>query len=146
MTVLRMDNVGIVFSDLDAAVAFFVELGLEVEGRTTVEGEWSDRIVGLVGQRVDIAMLRTPDSRSKLELMSYQRPAMITPEPANAPANTLGIRRLMFAVDDIEDTIARLRPHGAELVGEVVRYEDIFLLCYLRGPEGVIVALAEELR
>ncbi len=146
MTVLRMDNVGIVFADLDAAVAFFVELGLEVEGTTTVEGEWSDRVVGLDGQRVKIAMMRTPDGHSKLELMSYEKPAMITPEPADAPANTLGIRRLMFAVDDIEDTITRLRTHGAELVGEVVRYEDIFLLCYLRGPEGVVVALAEELR
>ena len=145
MTVLRMDNVGIVFDDLDAAVAFFVELGLELDGRMTVEGEWSDRIVGLDGQRVDVAMMRTPDGHNKLELMSYQKPTMISPEPKNAPPNTLGIRRLMFAVDDIEDTIARLRTHGAELIGEVVRYEDIFLLCYLRGPEGVIVALAEEL-
>jgi catechol 2,3-dioxygenase-like lactoylglutathione lyase family enzyme len=145
MSVLRMDNVGIVFDDLDAAVAFFAELGLELEGRMTVEGEWSDRVVGLDGQRVDIAMMRTPDGHSKLELMSYQTPAVISPEPKNAPANTLGIRRIMFAVDDIEDTIARLRPHGAELIGEVVRYEDMFLLCYLRGPEGVIVALAEEL-
>lgn len=146
MTIVRMDNVGIVFADLDGAVAFFTELGLELDGRMTVEGEWSDRIVGLDGQRVDVAMMRTPDGHSKLELMSYREPAMITPEPRNAPPNTLGLRRLMFAVDDIEDTIARLRPHGAELVGEVVRFEDIFLLCYLRGPEGVIVALAEELR
>lgn len=141
-----MDNVGIVFEDLDAAVAFFTELGLEVEGRMAVEGEWSDRIVGLDGQRVDVAMLRTPDGHSKLELMSYRTPAMISPEPENAPPNTLGLRRLMFAVDDIDDTIARLRPHGAELIGEVVRYEDLFTLCYLRGPEGVIVALAEQLR
>ena len=146
MAVVRMDNVGIVFEDLDAAVAFFTELGLELDGRTTIEGEWSDRVVALDGQRVDIAMMKTPDGHSKLELMSYQRPAVITPEPKNAPANTLGIRRLMFAVDDIEDTIARLRSHGAELIGEVVRYEDIFLLCYLRGPEGVTIALAEELR
>ena len=146
MAVVRMDNVGIVFEDLDPAVAFFTELGLELDGTMTVEGEWSDRIVALEGQRVDVAMMKTPDGHSKLELMSYQRPAAITPEPKNAPANTLGIRRLMFAVDDIEDTIARLRSHGAELTGEVVRYEDIFLLCYLRGPEGVIVALAEELR
>jgi catechol 2,3-dioxygenase-like lactoylglutathione lyase family enzyme len=141
-----MDNVGIVLADLDAAVAFFTELGLEVEGRMTVEGEWADRIVGLRGQEVDVAMMRTPDGHNKLELMSYQKPAMIRPEPENAPPHTLGIRRLMFAVDDIEDTIARLRPHGAELIGEVVRFEDVFLLCYLRGPEGVIVALAEELR
>jgi catechol 2,3-dioxygenase-like lactoylglutathione lyase family enzyme len=146
MAVVRMDNVGIVFEDLDKAVAFFVELGLEVEGTTTVEGEWSDRIVGLDGQRVDIAMMRTPDGHSKLELMRYQRPAVIRPEPQNAPANTLGIRRIMFAVDDIHDTISRLKPHGAELIGEVVNYEDIFLLCYLRGPEGVVLALAEELR
>jgi catechol 2,3-dioxygenase-like lactoylglutathione lyase family enzyme len=146
MTIKRMDNVGIVFEDLSAAVDFFLDLGLELEGKTTVEGEWSDRIVGLDGQRVDIAMMRTPDGHSKLELMSYQKPAMIRSEPANAPANTLGIRRIMFAVDDLKDTIARVRPHGAELVGEVVQYEDMFLLCYLRGPEGVIVALAEELR
>jgi catechol 2,3-dioxygenase-like lactoylglutathione lyase family enzyme len=145
MAVRRMDNVGIVFTDLDAAVAFFEELGLELEGRTTVEGEWSDRIVGLDGQIVDIAMMRTPDGHSKLELMSYQKPAMITPEPQNAPSNTLGLRRLMFAVDDIEDTIVRLKNHGAELVGEVVNYADVYLLCYLRGPEGVLVALAEEL-
>ena len=146
MSVVRMDNVGIVFDDLDAAVEFFVELGLEVDGRMTIEGEWSDRVVGLDGQRVDVAMMRTPDGHSKLEMMSYQKPAMITPEPRNAPANTLGIRRIMFAVDDIEDTIARLRTHGAELIGEVVRYEDMFLLCYLHGPEGVIIALAEQLR
>ena len=146
MAVLRMDNVGIVFRDMDAAVDFFVELGLQVDGRTTVEGEWSDRVVGLEGQRVDIVMLRTPDGHNKLELMSYQRPEPITPQPQVAPANTLGLRRLMFAVDDIEDTIARLRTHGAELVGEVVRYEDLFLLCYLKGPEGVTVALAEQLR
>jgi catechol 2,3-dioxygenase-like lactoylglutathione lyase family enzyme len=145
MAVLRMDNVGIVFDDLSAAVAFFVELGLDLEGEMTVEGGWSDRIVGLDGQRVDIAMLRTPDGHSKLELMSYQTPTMISPEPKDAPPNTLGLRRLMFAVDDIEDTLARLRTHGAELIGEVVRYEDVFLLCYLRGPEGVIVALAEQL-
>lgn len=145
MAVRRMDNVGIVFADLDAAVVFFEELGLELEGRTTVEGEWSDRIVGLDGQIVDIAMMRTPDGHSKLELMSYQKPAMITPEPQNAPSNTLGLRRLMFAVDDIEDTIVRLKTHGAELVGEVVNYADVYLLCYLRGPEGVLVALAEEL-
>ena len=145
MSVRRLDNVGIVFDNLDAAVAFFVELGLELEGRMSVEGEWSDRIVGLDGQRVDVAMMRTPDGHGKLELMSYQTPEMISPEPRNAPPNTLGLRRLMFAVDDIEDTIGRLRTHGAELIGEVVQYENIFLLCYLRGPEGVIVALAEEL-
>jgi catechol 2,3-dioxygenase-like lactoylglutathione lyase family enzyme len=145
MAVRRLDNIGIVFEDLGAAVEFFLELGLEVEGRTTVEGEWSDRIVGIDGQVVDIVMMRTPDGHNKLELMSYQRPAMISPIPKDAPANTLGLRRLMFAVDDIRDTIARLQTHGAELIGEVVNYEDIFLLCYLRGPEGVTIALAEEL-
>ena len=145
MTLKRMDNVLIVVEDLEAAKAFFAELGMELEGETTVEGPWVDKTVGLNGVRATNAMMRTPDGHSKLELMSYQKPTMISPEPKNAPPNTLGIRRLMFAVDDIEDTIARLRTHGAELIGEVVRYEDIFLLCYLRGPEGVIVALAEEL-
>lgn len=146
MAVRRLDNVGIVFADLDAAVGFFEELGLEVEGRTTVEGEWSDRIVALDGQIVDIAMMRTPDGHSKLELMSYQRPEIIIPVPQVAPANTLGLRRLMFTVDDLEDTVARLRMHGAELIGEIVNYADTYLLCYLRGPEGVTIALAEELR
>ena len=146
MAVRRLDNIGIVFENLDAAVDFFIELGLEVEGRTTVQGEWSDRIVGIDGQVVDIAMMRTPDGHNKLELMSYRTPEMITPVPKNAPANTLGLRRLMFAVDDIRDTIDRLQKYGAELIGEVVNYEDIFLLCYLRGPEDVTIALAEELR
>src|SRR5690242_10785742 len=113
MTIKRMDNVGIVLDDLDAAIAFFVELGLELEGKMFVEGSWSDRIVGLDGQQLDVAMMRTPDGHSKLELMSFRRPAAVRPEPKNAPANTLGIRRLMFAVDDIEDTVARLRTHGA---------------------------------
>jgi len=146
MTVLRMDNVGIVLENLEAAVAFFTELGLELEGEIQVEGPWADRTVGLEGVRVDVAMMRTPDGHSKLELMQFQRPPAVGVEPKAAPSNALGLRRLMFAVDDIEDTIARLRTHGAELVGEVVRFEDIFLLCYLRGPEGIIVALAEQLR
>jgi catechol 2,3-dioxygenase-like lactoylglutathione lyase family enzyme len=145
MAVRRLDNIGIVFEDLDAAVDFFQELGLEVEGRTTVQGEWSDRIVGIDGQIVDIVMMRTPDGHNKLELMSYQTPAMISPVPKNAPANTLGLRRLMFAVDDLHDTVARLRKHGAELIGDVANYENIFLLCYLSGPEDVTIALAEEL-
>lgn len=145
MAVRRLDNIGIVFSNMDAAVAFFEELGLDVEGRTTVEGEWSDRVVGLDGQVVDIVMMRTPDGHSRLELMSYRRPDVITPVPQDAPANTLGLRRLMFAVDDIHDTITRLQGHGAELIGEVVNYADAYLLCYLRGPEGVTIALAEEL-
>lgn len=146
MTVLRMDNVGIVFEDLEAAVAFFTELGLELEGEMQVDGPWADRTVGLEGVRVDVAMMRTPDGHSKLELMQFQHPPAVDVEPKVAPSNALGLRRLMFAVDDINDTIARLRTHGAELVGEVVRFEDIFLLCYLRGPEGIIVALAEQLR
>ena len=145
MAVKRMDNVGVVVADLDAAVAFFVELGLELEGRTVIEDEWADRIVALENQRVEIAMVRTPDGHNKLELMQYHRPDAVESQPRNAPVNTLGIRRFMFAVDDINDTIERLRPHGAELIGEVVRYGDMFLLCYLRGPEGIIVALAEEL-
>lgn len=145
MAVKRMDNIGVVVADIDAAIAFFVELGLELEGRTVVEDEWADRIVGLRDQRVRIAMARTPDGHNKLELMQFDRPDAVPGTPSDTPANTLGFRRLMFAVDDIHDTIARLRPHGAELIGEVVQYGDMFLLCYLRGPEGVIVALAEEL-
>ncbi len=145
MTVKRMDNVGVVYADLDAAVAFYLELGLELEGRMTVESDWSDRVVGLKGQICDVAMMKTPDGKSKLELMSYQKPEPIVREPQNAPANTLGMGRVMFAVDDLEDTIARLKPHGAELVGEVVRYEDMFLLCYLRGPEGILLGLAQDL-
>lgn len=139
-----MDNVGIVVDDLKAAIAFFVELGLELEAEMTVEGQWVDRVVGLDGVRNDIAMMRTPDGHSKLELMKFQRPTAITAEP-NAPVNTLGIRRIMFAVEDIKDVLTRLQAHGAELVGEVVQYEDMYLLCYVRGPEGIIVALAEQL-
>ena len=144
MTIQRMDNVGIVVDDLKAATAFFVELGLELEGETTVEGRWVDRIVGLDGVRSDIAMLRTPDGHSRLELSKFHTPPATTAEP-NAPVNTLGMRRIMFAVDDIEDVLARLQAHGAELVGEVVQYEDSYRLCYVRGPEGIIVALAEQL-
>jgi catechol 2,3-dioxygenase-like lactoylglutathione lyase family enzyme len=144
MTILRLDNVGIVVDDLKAAIAFFVELGLELEGETTVEGQSVDRIVGLDGVRSDIAMLRTPDGHSRLELTKFQTPPATTVEP-NAPVNTLGIRRIMFAVEDIEDVLARLQARGAELVGEVVRYEDSYRLCYVRGPEGIIVALAEPL-
>jgi len=139
-----MDNVGIVVDDLAAAIAFFVELGLELEGEATVEGPWVDRVVGLVGVRNDIAMMRTPDGHGRLELMKFHTPPATTAEP-NAPANTLGYRRVMFAVDDIEDVLARLLAHGAELVGEVVQYEDKYRLCYLRGPEGILVALAEQL-
>ena len=145
MSVQRMDNVGIVVDDLAAAIAFFVELGLKVEGEMQVEGRWVDRVVGLDAVQVDVAMLRTPDGHSRLELMKFQRPAAISAEPKNAPANTLGIRRLMFAVEDIDDVVARLQAHGAELVGEVEQYEDRYRLCYLRGPEGIIIALAEQL-
>jgi catechol 2,3-dioxygenase-like lactoylglutathione lyase family enzyme len=140
----RMDNVGIVVDDLKAATAFFVELGLALEGEMTVEGQCEDRCVGLDGVRNDIAMLKTPDGHGRLELIKFHAPPATTAEP-NAPVNTLGIRRIMFAVDDIEDVLARLRGHGAELVGEVVQYEDKYLLCYVRGPEGIIVALAEQL-
>jgi len=139
-----MDNVGIVVDDLAAAIAFFVELGLELEAEMPVEGDWVDRIVGLDGVRNDIATLRTPDGHGRLELMKFHAPTATTAEP-NAPANTLGIRRIMFAVTDIEDVLARLQARGAELVGEVVQYEDKYRLCYLRGPEGIIVALAEQL-
>jgi catechol 2,3-dioxygenase-like lactoylglutathione lyase family enzyme len=144
MTVLRMDNVGIVVDDLKAATAFFVELGLELEVETTVEGRWVDRVVGLHGVRNDIVMLRTPDGHSRLELMKFHAPPAVTAGP-NTPVNTLGIRRIMFAVEGIEDVLARLQAHGAELVGEVVQYEDQYRLCYLRGPEGIVVALAEPL-
>jgi len=146
VTILRMDHVVVVVDDLEDAVAFFVELGMELEGETPIEGPWADRVNGIDGLRVDIAMMRTPDGHSRLELMRFQRPTAISAEPKNAPANTLGIRRIMFAVDDIDDVVARLRARGAELVGEVVQYEDMYRLCYLRGPEGVIVALAEPLR
>ncbi len=144
MTIQRMDNVGIVVDDLKAATAFFLELGLELEGEATVEGRWVDRVVGLDGVRNDIAILRTPDGHGRLELMKFHTPPATTAEP-NAPVNTLGIRRIMFAVDDIEDVLARLQARGAELIGELVQYEDKYRLCYLRGPEGIIIALAEEL-
>jgi catechol 2,3-dioxygenase-like lactoylglutathione lyase family enzyme len=140
-----MDNVGIVVDDLAAAVAFFLDLGLSLEGETTVEGEWVDRVVGLDGVRCDIAMLRTPDSHGAVELAKYHTPAAISPKPENAPANTLGIRRIMFAVDDIEEVVGRLQAHGAELVDEIAQYEDVYRLCYVRGPEGIMVGLAERL-
>ncbi|WP_344441393.1 VOC family protein [Kitasatospora nipponensis] len=143
MTVQRMDNVAIVVEDLDAAVAFFAALGLELEGRAQVEGPWVDRIVGLDGVRSEIAMMRTPDGHSKVELTKYHAPAALAAGPQNPPPNTLGLHRVMFAVDDIDGTVARLRTHGAELLGEVTQFESIFRLCYLRGPAGVIVALAE---
>ncbi|MFE5889483.1 VOC family protein [Streptomyces sp. NPDC056468] len=144
MAIQRMDNVGIVVEDLDAAIAFFVELGMELEGRAQVEGLVADQCTGLDGVRCDIAMVQTPDGHSRLELAKYRSPAVISDGPRNRPHNVLGTHRVMFAVDDIEDTVARLRPHGAELVGEIARFEDSYLLCYLRGPEGIIVGLAEQ--
>ncbi|MCZ7437606.1 VOC family protein [Micromonospora sp. WMMC241] len=145
MTIHRMDNVGIVVDDLDAAVAFFTALGMELEGRMPIEGDWAGRVVGLSDMRSEIAMMRIPDAPGRLELATYHAPTSIIPEPAVTPANTLGLHRVMFAVDDIEATLARLRPLGGELVGEVTRFEDSFLLCYLRGPSGIILALAEQL-
>ncbi|TDQ60532.1 catechol 2,3-dioxygenase-like lactoylglutathione lyase family enzyme [Actinomycetospora succinea] len=139
-----MDHVGVVVDDLDAAIAFFLELGMELEARMPAEGTWVDRVVGLDDVSVEIAMVRTPDGHSKLELTTFRTPTATTAEPS-APANTIGLRRLMFAVDDIHDTVERLRAHGGELVGEIAQFEEMFLLCYLRGPSGIIVALAEEL-
>lgn len=141
---LRMDNVGIVVEYLDRAISFFTELGLKLEGRTLVEGEWAGRVTGLGSQRVEIAMMVTPDGHSRLELSRFLTPPTVA-DHRNAPVNALGYLRVMFAVTDINDTIARLKKHGAELIGEVVNYEDIYLLCYLRGPEGIIIALAEQL-
>ena len=146
MTLKRMDNVLIVVEDLEAAKAFFAELGMELEGETTVEGPWVDKTVGLNGVRATNAMMRTPDGHSRIELSKFHTPPAVRAEPANAPANTLGIGRIMFAVDDIDDVVARLRTHGAELVGEVEQYEDQYRLRYVRGPEGIIIGLAEELR
>ena len=145
MTIRRMDNVLIVVDDLEAVTAFFVELGMELEGKAPVEGVSVDRVVGLDGVRADIVMLRTPDGHGRVELTKFHTPAAIRSEPQNAPANTLGIRRIMFAVDGIEDVIARLRTHGAELVGELAQYENSYRLCFVRGPEGIIVGLAEEI-
>src|SRR5712672_1519307 len=135
MTIQRMDSVLIVVADL----------GMELEGETTVEGPWVDRVVGLNDVRADITTMRTPDGHSRVELTKFHTPPAVRAEPESAPANTLGIRRIMFAVDDIDDVVARLRSHGAELVGEIAQYEDIYRLCFLRGPEGIIIGLAEQL-
>jgi catechol 2,3-dioxygenase-like lactoylglutathione lyase family enzyme len=146
MTVQRMDNVGIVVDDLPATVAFFRELGLELEGQAVVEGEWAGRVTGLGDQRVEIAMMRTPDGHSRLELSRFLAPPVIA-DHRNAPVNALGYLRVTFAVDDIDETLVRLRKHGAELVSsEVVQYEDSYRLCYIRGPEGLLIGLAQELR
>jgi catechol 2,3-dioxygenase-like lactoylglutathione lyase family enzyme len=144
MAIKRMDNVSIVVEDLDAAVAFFLELGLELQGRASVEGEWVDRIIALDGVRTEIAMMRTPDGHGGIELTKFHSPAAISAEP-EVPVNRLGFSRIMFAVDDIDAAVTHILGHGAELVGEIVQYEDAYRLCYLRGPEGIVVALAEEL-
>ena len=144
VTLQRMDNVGIVVESLDAAISFFTELGLELEGRATVEGDWSGRVTGLRDQRVEIAMMRTPDGHSRLELSRFLTPPPVA-DHRNAPVNALGYLRVMFAVEDIDDTLARLLPHGAELVGELAQYEDTYRLCYLRGPEGILIGLAEQI-
>src|SRR6187399_1126418 len=145
MTVKRMDNVGIVVESLDAVIPFFVELGLRLEGRAIIEGEWAGRVTGLGTQRVEIAMLVTPDGNSRLELSRFLSPPVVA-DHREAPVNALGYLRVMFAVDDIDDTLARVRKHGAQLVGEVVQYEDVYRLCYIRGPEGILIGLAEQIR
>ena len=145
MALKRMDNIGIVVESLDAAISFFAELGLGLEGRAIVEGEWAGRVTGLGDQRVEIAMMRTPDGHSRLELSRFITPA-VAADHRNAPVNALGYLRVMFAVDDIDDTLARLRKHGAELVSnEVIQYQDAYRLCYIRGPEGLLIGLAQEL-
>ncbi len=145
MTLQRMDNVLIVVDDLEAAKAFFVALGMELEGETTVEGPSVDRLVGLQNVGASLALMRTPDGHGRIELDKFHTPEAIRTGPENVPVNALGIRRIMFTVDDIDAVVARLRAHGAELVGEVVQYEDTYRLCYIRGPEGIIIALAEQL-
>ena len=144
MTVKRMDNVGIVVEDIDAAIDFFVELGLELEGRGPIEGDWADGVTGLRRMRVEIAMLRTPDGHSRLEISRFLAPPVVA-DHRMAPVNALGYLRVMFTVVDLEDTLDRLRDHGAELVNEVAQYEDRYRLCYIRGPEGLLIGLAQEL-
>ncbi len=144
MTIKRMDNVGIVVESLDAAISFFTELGLKLEGRAMIEGEWAGRVTGLGSQRVEIAMLVTPDGHSRLELSRFLTPPVVA-DHRDAPVNALGYLRVMFTVDDIDETLARLRERGAQLVGEVVQYKEAYRLCYIRGPEGLLIGLAEEL-
>ena len=145
MAVKRMDNVGIVVEDLTATIDFFRELGLELEGRMTIDGEWAGRVTGVRDQRVEIAMMRTPDGHARLELSRFLRPAVVA-DHRTAPVNALGYLRVMFAVDNLDDTLARLGKHGAKLVDEIVNYEGVYRLCYIRGPEGILLGLAEELR
>ena len=145
MTIKRMDHVSVVVDDLPGAIAFFTTLGMTVEGEMALEGPWVDRVNGIEGIQVDIAMMRTPDGHGKLELTKFRNPELVEIQPAIAPPNTLGLRSVMFAVESVDDTVARLRANGAELIGEVVQYEDKYRLCYMRGPAGIIVSLAEEL-
>jgi catechol 2,3-dioxygenase-like lactoylglutathione lyase family enzyme len=145
MAIQRMDHVSVVVDDLEAAIAFFIELGMELESEAPIEGRWVDRVNALDDVRVDIAMMRTPDGHGRLELTKFHSPTAVSAEPENAPANTLGLRSIMFAIDDIDATVAGLRARGAELVGEVAQYQDSYRLCYVRGPDGIIVALAEQL-
>src|SRR4051795_148367 len=144
MALKRMDNIGIVVEDLGGTIDFFRELGLELEGRATIEGEWAGRVTGLRDQRVEIAMMRTPDGYSRLELSRFLTPPVVS-DHRNAPVNALGYLRVMFAVDDVDGTLARLREHGAQLVGEVVEYKGVYRLCYVRGPEGILIGLAEQI-
>ena len=146
MALLRMDNVLVVVEDLEAAIAFFVELGMELEGRMQIEGDWADRVIGIDNARDEIAMLRTPDGHGRLELTQFHTPAAVGPKPKDLPVNALGYRRVMFAVDDLDDVLARLRTHDAELVRDVVQYEDVYRVCFVRGPEGLIVGLAQPLK
>ena len=145
MTIKRLDHVSVVVDNLAAAIAFFTTLGMTLEGEAPIEGAWVDRVNGIEGVRVDIVMMRTPDGHGRLELTKFRNPKLVEIEPAIAPPNALGLRSVMFAVESVDDTVARLRTHGAELVGEVAQYEDKYKLCYMRGPAGIIVALAEEL-
>lgn len=144
MGIQRMDNVAVVVEDLDGAVDFFIELGMELEGRTPIEGLFADQTLGMDGIRSEIAMMRTPDGHGRVELTTYHSPALVMPDPLAPAPNTVGLHRIMFAVDDLDDTIARLRAHGAHVLGEVVNYGNVYRLCYLRGPEGIIVALASQ--
>lgn len=145
MTIKRLDHVSIVVEDLQDAIAFFAALGLTIEGEAPIEGAWVDSVNGLAGVQVDIVMLRTPDGHGRLELTRFRNPKLVTIEPSVAPPNALGLRSIMFAVESVDDTVSRLRARGAELIGEIAQYEDKYRLCYMRGPAGIIVALAEEL-
>jgi catechol 2,3-dioxygenase-like lactoylglutathione lyase family enzyme len=146
MTLRRMDNVLIVVEDLEAAQAFFTELGMELDGETTVEGPWAGKVIGLDNVRADITMMKTPDGHGRVELSRFHTPPAVRTEPADAPANALGIRRIMFAVEDIDDVVDRLRSHGAEVLDEIAQYENQYRLCFVRGPEGILVGLAEQLQ